>query len=104
MQTPEQPELTPEAKKVISILEGAMKINDPDFELGEIGLETLIDHLAIDSLLMSEIIFQLEDDFHFELSDLGLSELAEAKTISDFIKTFLDHYDCDNIARSIYHR
>lgn len=83
--------LTPELReqKVVEILQKGMQFNDLGGSLQSIRYDTPIADLAIDSLLLSELIFDLEDSFGIQLSDAELMDLTASETIGDFIKFFL---------------
>jgi acyl carrier protein len=79
-------------EKVISILQNGLQFDGQGQNLTKFELDTPIADLAIDSLLLSELIFDLEDGFDIQLSDDGLMGLTASETIGDFIDTFLECY------------
>jgi len=67
-------------EKVLELLADAMQQNNLD--LGELGLQTPIVELGLDSLKLVEIIYELERDFSVEI---GEELLAQLETVADVI-------------------
>jgi acyl carrier protein len=78
-----------EERNVIDILKSGFMLDGHGQSAGNVDRATPIGELAIDSLQLSDIIFDLEDKFGVELSDEILMELTASEIIGDFIDTFL---------------
>lgn len=59
-------------------------------ELERVDRNTSIAELAIDSLQLSDVIFNLEDKFDVEISDDTLLRLTSCETVGEFLDTFAD--------------
>jgi acyl carrier protein len=79
----------PNEQKVIEILQKSIQFYESGRSFEAMRYDTLIADLAIDSLLLSELIFDLEDNFEVQLSDDEMMDLTSSDTIGQFIEIFL---------------
>jgi acyl carrier protein len=80
---------TADEQKVLEILRSGFFVDDQDLIADELDMQTRIDILGVDSLQLSEVIFELEDRFSVEIGDEELVALTEAATVGEFISIFL---------------
>lgn len=63
--------------------------DDPSFEIAD---DATFESLGLDSLAMSQVIFSIEEQLGWEVSDDDLERMANAETVGDVWRTLMNSH------------
>jgi acyl carrier protein len=63
--------------------------DDPSFEIAD---DATFESLGLDSLAMSQVIFSIEEQLGWEVSDDDLEQMASAETVGDVWRTLMNSH------------